>query len=129
MLHRSKRRVAMTARPLCIAIIDENPARAAVREPGLGEAGLVDIHLITERFQLLRQIADGAPDVVLIDLESPSRDVLDEMFAVSRALARPIAAISRPAAKPDQIFRATLLKRQSLPSFAPPCSSAFCKDR
>lgn len=81
----------MTAKPLCIAIIDESPARAAVLEAGLREAGLTDIHMITERFQLVQQIADVAPDVVLIDLESPSRDVLDEMFAVSRAVARPIA--------------------------------------
>lgn len=80
-----------TQEPLRIAIIDESPARAAVLEAGLREAGLTDIHLITERFQLLRQIAAIAPDVVLIDLESPRRDVLDEMFAVSRAVARPIA--------------------------------------
>jgi response regulator NasT len=32
-----------------------------------------------------------APDVVLMDLGSPSRDTLEEMLAVSRALARPIA--------------------------------------
>ncbi|MBC7522019.1 MAG: ANTAR domain-containing protein [Sandarakinorhabdus sp.] len=81
----------MSAKPLRIVVIDESPARAAVLEAGLREAGLTDIHLITGRFQLLRQIADLAPDVVLIDLESPSRDVLDEMFAVSRAVARPIA--------------------------------------
>ncbi len=76
---------------LRIAIIDESPARAAVLEAGLRDAGLSDINVITERFQLLRQVADIAPDVVLIDLESPRRDVLDEMFAVSRAVARPIA--------------------------------------
>lgn len=81
----------MTAVALRIAIIDESPARAAVLEAGLRDAGLSDIHVITERFQLLRQVADIAPDVVLIDLESPRRDVLDEMFAVSRAVARPIA--------------------------------------
>lgn len=81
----------MTAKPLCIAIIDQGPARAAVLEAGLREAGLTDIHLVIERFQLLRQVAAIAPDVVLIDLESPNRDVLDAMFAVSRAVARPIA--------------------------------------
>jgi response regulator NasT len=32
-----------------------------------------------------------APDVVLMDLGSPSRDTLEEMLTVSRALARPIA--------------------------------------
>jgi response regulator NasT len=81
----------MTLRSLRVAIVDESPARAAVLGDGLREAGLDDIHVIAERFQLLRRISELAPDVVLIDLESPSRDVLDEMFAVSRAVARPIA--------------------------------------
>ena len=31
------------------------------------------------------------PDVILIDLENPSRDVLEQMFQVSRAVKRPIA--------------------------------------
>ena len=38
-----------------------------------------------------RKIEEIAPDVVLIDLGNPSRDVLEEYFAVSRAVARPIA--------------------------------------
>lgn len=81
----------MPSRQLRIAIVDESPARAEVLAAGLRDAGIDDIHLIKERFQLLRRLTDIAPDVVLIDLESPSRDVLDEMFAVSRAVARPIA--------------------------------------
>jgi len=83
--------VGVTSRQLRIAIVDESPARAEVLASGLRDAGIGDIHLIEERFQLLRKLSDIAPDVVLIDLESPSRDVLDEMFAVSRAVARPIA--------------------------------------
>ncbi len=31
------------------------------------------------------------PDVILIDLESPSRDVLEQMFQVSRVVKRPVA--------------------------------------
>ena len=81
----------MSPRLLRIAIVDESPARAAVLCSGLRDAGLHDLHIISERFQLLRKLAEISPDVVLIDLESPSRDVLDEMFVVSRAVARPIA--------------------------------------
>lgn len=74
-----------------IAIIDENPVRAAVIQEGLVAAGLHDIVLLTERAGLVRQIEAISPDVVLIDLCNPRRDELEEMFAVSRALARPIA--------------------------------------
>jgi two-component system, response regulator / RNA-binding antiterminator len=74
-----------------IAIVDESPARAAVIQEGLVAAGLTDIILLTERFGLVKRIEAISPDVVLIDLSNPRRDELEEMFAVSRALARPIA--------------------------------------
>ncbi|WP_025294576.1 ANTAR domain-containing response regulator [Sphingomonas sanxanigenens] len=74
-----------------IAIVDESPARAAVIEEGLREAGLADITILIERIGLVARLAALAPDVVLINLENPGRDVLEESFALSRALARPIA--------------------------------------
>ena len=76
---------------LRIAVIDDNPVRGAVLEAGLREAGLEDIHILSGRARLLARLVALEPDVVLIDIENPSRDVLDEMFQVSRAVARPIA--------------------------------------
>jgi response regulator NasT len=76
----------MTAqKSLCIAIVEEGRVRAAVLEARLGEAVLSEIHIVTDSFQLLRQIVELAPDVVVNDLEPPQGDVLDEMFSVSRA--------------------------------------------
>jgi response regulator NasT len=40
---------------------------------------------------LLARIYAVDPDVILIDLENPSRDVLAQMFQVSRVVKRPIA--------------------------------------
>ena len=40
---------------------------------------------------MVARIGEIAPDIVLMDLGNPSRDMLEEYFAVSRALARPIA--------------------------------------
>jgi response regulator NasT len=40
---------------------------------------------------LLATIYKIDPDVILIDLENPRRDVLEQMFQVSRAVRRPIA--------------------------------------
>src|SRR5438045_4389360 len=40
---------------------------------------------------LLARIYSEDPDVILIDLENPSRDVLEQMFQVSRAVRRPVA--------------------------------------
>ncbi|HSG33971.1 MAG TPA: ANTAR domain-containing protein [Sphingomonadaceae bacterium] len=74
-----------------IAIVDESAARASIIEEGLAELADCEIFVLTDRSGLLAEIEQVAPDIVLIDLGNPSRDVLEEYFAVSRALARPIA--------------------------------------
>jgi two-component system, response regulator / RNA-binding antiterminator len=74
-----------------IAIVDENPIRAAILEEGLREAGFTAVERVGEMNSLLARIYQIDPDVILIDLENPSRDVLEQMFQVSRAVRRPIA--------------------------------------
>jgi two-component system, response regulator / RNA-binding antiterminator len=74
-----------------IAIVDESATRATIIEEGLAQIPDCRIFVLTERRGLLARIEAIGPDIVLIDLGNPSRDVLEEYFAVSRALARPIA--------------------------------------
>ena len=76
---------------LKIVIVDKNPIRAAILEDGLREAGHVHVVRIEETSNLLARIYAVDPDVILIDLENPSRDVLEQMFQVSRAVKRPVA--------------------------------------
>ncbi len=78
-------------RSLRIAIVDENSARSAIIESGLRDAGYADIVRINETAALLKQLDALDPDVVLIDLENPSRDTLENMFTISRAVRRPVA--------------------------------------
>jgi len=74
-----------------ILIIDANHARAAIIQDGLREAGHANVRWLSETGNLLRQIAEIDPDVIVIDLESPNRDVLEQMFQVSRLVRRPVA--------------------------------------
>jgi response regulator NasT len=74
-----------------IAIIDESVSRASIIQEGLAEAGLVDTIVLSKRDGLLAALEALDPEVVLIDLANPSRDLLEDYFAVSRAIARPIA--------------------------------------
>ncbi len=74
-----------------IVIVDESPIRAAILEEGLREAGFTGVVHISEMQSLLARIYAHDPDVILIDLENPSRDVLEQMFQVSRAVRRPVA--------------------------------------
>lgn len=75
---------------LKIAIVDESPIRAAIIEDGLREAGFIQVTRIEQMTNLLASIYAIDPDVILIDLENPSRDVLEQMFQVSRLVKRPV---------------------------------------
>ena len=76
---------------IAIVIVDENPIRAAILQDGLREAGFTRIECIAATHSLLERIYTIDPDVILIDLENPSRDVLEQMFQMSRAVKRPVA--------------------------------------
>ncbi|MDP8985404.1 MAG: ANTAR domain-containing protein [Pseudomonadota bacterium] len=76
---------------LRILIVDQNAQRATILEEGLREAGYGDVVLVREVQNLLRKIVEINPDVIFIDLENPHRDVLEQMFQVSRSVPRPIA--------------------------------------
>ena len=74
-----------------IAIVDESATRAAVIHEGVAALDDCEIFVLTERRGLVARISEIEPDIVLMDLGNPSRDMLEEYFVVSRALARPIA--------------------------------------
>ena len=76
---------------LKILVIDENPIRRAILETGLKDAGFVNVIVLDATHALLDRIYKIDPDVILIDLENPSRDVLEQMFQVSRIVRRPNA--------------------------------------
>ena len=76
---------------LSILIIDENRLRAAVIEDGLRDAGYTKLTIVHDVAGIARRIADLSPDVIVIDLENPNRDVLESMFQLSRVVKRPIA--------------------------------------
>jgi response regulator NasT len=76
---------------LRIVIVDDSPIRAAILEGGLREAGYNHVARMEGTANLLARLSAVDPDVILIDLENPSRDVLEQMFQVSRVVKRPVA--------------------------------------
>jgi response regulator NasT len=75
---------------LKIAVVDEDPTRTALLEEALREAGHSQIVRITPTRNLLARIEAENPHVVLIDLATPSREVLERTLEVSRAAKRPV---------------------------------------
>ncbi len=81
----------MVATSLSILVIDENRIRASVIEAGLRDAGHDRVTLVHDVAGIARRIAEIEPDVIVIDLENPNRDMLENMFQLSRTVKRPIA--------------------------------------
>ena len=76
---------------LRVAIVDADPSRAALVAEGLRAGGSVDVLTLESTANLLRNLVAFDPHVVIIDLDDPGRDVLEQMFEIGRVVQRPVA--------------------------------------
>lgn len=76
---------------LVIVVVESDPERAQIIADGLHGDGAHDIRIIAEQSGLARQVADLQPDVVLIDIANPSRDILEELALASGPAERAVA--------------------------------------
>ncbi|AVC49540.1 ANTAR domain protein [Rhizobium leguminosarum bv. viciae] len=81
----------MTHLDLTILVIDENAIRASIIEEGLREAGHVRVTVVHEVNGIARIIETLMPDVIIIDIENPNRDMMEHLFQLTRTVSRPIA--------------------------------------
>jgi response regulator NasT len=88
---REKHCSSMTMRVL---IVDESPERTAVLREGLERAGYEVAAALASPIELLRTVEKLCPDVIIIDTDSPSRDVLEHIVVISRDEPRPIVMFS-----------------------------------
>ncbi len=70
--------------PIRVMLVDDHCERAQLVEDGLLSAGFEVISVITSAAGLLFQIEQHRPDVVIIDLQSPDRDVLESLAIVNQ---------------------------------------------
>ncbi len=82
---------AKTSTELIILVVDENAIRASIIEEGLNEAGHVNVQVVHEMQGVARLIETMDPDVIIIDIENPNRDMMEHMFQLTRSISRPIA--------------------------------------
>ena len=76
---------------LSIIVVEPDRDRALQIVDSLQSAGYERIQVIAEASSLRRQIASFEPDLVLIDMTHPSRDMLEELAMASGPLERPVA--------------------------------------
>lgn len=74
-----------------IVVVEEDRDRALAIVDALKASGDFEVVVIGNVSGLARRIAAHAPDVVLIDIDSPTRDVLEELTLASGPLERPVA--------------------------------------
>lgn len=76
--------------PLRVMLIDENTGRAAILEQALRDARYKVVARITTQEDLLGQVRNLQPDIILIDMESPNRDTLENLRCIGRDQPKPI---------------------------------------
>jgi response regulator NasT len=73
-----------------ILVVDESDDRAAILRDALTAAGHEVTASLSSPLELLRTVDALRPDVIVIDTESPTRDVLEHLVIVTRESPRPI---------------------------------------
>lgn len=71
-------------------LVDELPARLAVLETTLTALGYQVVGKVTPHDNIQVEVERSQPDVIIADLDSPGRDTLESMQAITRKRPRPI---------------------------------------
>jgi response regulator NasT len=93
-------------RTLRVLLVHDSPQRGAVGTALDGAEGVALAHTLDSPLELLASIERHQPDVVLIDTESPSRDVLEQLAAMSASAPRPVVMLTDDGH--DEAIRAAL---------------------
>lgn len=93
--------VAKHSQALRLILVDDDRMRASAVEKNLMQAGFTVLSVIPTGSGLLYQMAQQEPDVVIIALDSPDRDVLESLAIASSHNARPVVMFSESG---DQSF-------------------------
>ncbi len=73
-----------------VMLVDDNRNRVAILEQALQDAGYKVVARLVTGAPLLEEVRAVQPDIVIIDMESPDRDILESMRSISRDAPRPI---------------------------------------
>jgi response regulator NasT len=89
-----------------VLVVDESPERTELLREGLLQAGHEVTATLSSPLALLKTIDELKPDVIVIDMDSPSRDVLEHLVFVSQNSPRPVVMFAQDDA-PETIRAAT----------------------
>lgn len=77
-----------------VLVVDESDERAALLRDALTAAGHEVAASLSSPLELLRAVETLRPDVIVIDTESPTRDVLEHVVVATQSSPRPVVMFS-----------------------------------
>ncbi|MGB9493887.1 MAG: ANTAR domain-containing protein, partial [Azonexus sp.] len=84
---------------LTVLVIDESRTRAGEICAGLALAGYQVAAILAGADNLTAEVKRLQPDVILIDTESPSRDTLENLAVMNKAMPRPVIVFTQEDAR------------------------------
>jgi response regulator NasT len=90
---------AESAPPLRVLLIDDGAHRASLIRDELTRQGHLVVGVVDSALLIHDCVLRLQPDVVIVDSESPSRDTLENLAAVSSSCPRPVVVFSEDASQ------------------------------
>ncbi|MGC6480985.1 MAG: ANTAR domain-containing response regulator [Porticoccaceae bacterium] len=84
----------LSSQSVRVMLVDDLPERAAVVEQHLVAAGYEIVSRLPNATGILFQIEQHRPDIILIDLQSPGRDVLESLSVINAHNPKPVVMFS-----------------------------------
>ena len=86
---------AKTPRQIRVLLVDDSTERRESVERSLAEVGCNVVGFACGLDNLVQRVNAANPDVVIMDIESPSRDMLDSLRSVQASAPRPIVMFTQ----------------------------------
>ncbi|MDO6683501.1 MULTISPECIES: ANTAR domain-containing response regulator [unclassified Oceanobacter] len=75
-------------------VVDDQAPRAAILQQALSDAGCEVVACLASAQGLMKKVMEHQPDVIIIDIESPDRDMLEHMTVLNQHNPKPVIMFS-----------------------------------
>ncbi|MFD2166850.1 ANTAR domain-containing response regulator [Thalassotalea euphylliae] len=80
---------------LSVLLVEDDKRKAALLIEALVQSNYCIRHVTSSGMPLLKQVEQLQPDIILIDIESPNRDMLDSLAVISSTNPKPVIMLSQ----------------------------------
>lgn len=81
-------------KPASVMLVDDTPTRSAILEQALLDQGFSVVCRLSSAQGLIKNVEIHQPDIIIMDLESPDRDTLENMTVLNQHNPKPVIMFS-----------------------------------